>query len=103
MPDACGICAKRGDEILVDRIALAVDALLLRHFAFEPAALLGGVGEFAEAVGEFDAADIKLEALGNARIARRPRQRRQRGGVFVENGGAADAELRLDALAPARG
>ena len=65
---------------------------------FEAAALLGGVGEFAEAVGEFDAADIKLEALGNARIARRPRQRRLHGRIFVENGGAADAEIALDAL-----
>ncbi len=28
----------------------------------------------------------------------RPRQRRQRGGIFVENGGAADAEIGLDPL-----
>ena len=31
MPEAGGICAERGEKILVDRIALAVHALLLRH------------------------------------------------------------------------
>ena len=98
MPQACGICRQRGKKILVDRIALAVDALLLRHLAFEPAALLGRIGEFAKTVGELDAAGIKLEALGDARIGRRPRQRRLRGRVLVEDGGAADAEIALDAL-----
>ena len=37
---------------------------------FEAAALLDGVGEFAKTVGEFDAAGIELEALGDARIFR---------------------------------
>ena len=89
---------QRGKEIFVDRIALAIDALLLRHLAFEPAALLGGVGEFAKAVGEFHAAGIKLEALGDAPIRRRPRQRRQHGRVLVEDGRAADAEIAFDAF-----
>ena len=93
---------QRGEKILVDRIALAVDALFLRHLAFQPAALLVRVVEFAKTVGELDAADIKLEALGDARdllpSLGRARQRRQRGRILVENGGAADAEIALDAL-----
>ena len=43
----------------------------------EAPALLGGIGELAEAVGELDAAGIELEALGHARVVgRRPGQRR---------------------------
>ena len=69
MPEASRHCRKRGKKILVDRIALAVDALFLRHFALEPAALLGGVIEFAKAVGKLDAANVKLEPFRDARIA----------------------------------
>ncbi len=99
MPQASRHARQRCQKILVDRIVLAVDALLLRHLVFEPQALLDRVGEFAKTVGEFDAADVKLEALGDAWIARRPtRQRRLPGRVGLEDGGAADAELRLDAL-----
>ena len=58
---------ERGQEILVDRVALAIDALLLGHLGLEAAALLGRVGQLAEAVGELDAAGIELEALGHAR------------------------------------
>ena len=61
--------AQRGEEILVDRIALAVDALLLGHLGLEAAALFGGVGQLAEGVGQLDAAGIELEPLGDARIA----------------------------------
>ncbi len=57
------------EEILVKRIAIAVDALLLVHLRLEAAALLGCVGELAEAVRQLDAAAIELEALGNARVA----------------------------------
>ena len=90
---------QRRQKILVERIALAVDAFFLRHLAFEPAPLLGGVGELGEAVGEFDAADINLEAFGDARIfPRRARQRRLLGGIFVQNGRAPNAEIALDAL-----
>ena len=71
------MCGERGQKILVERIALAVDALLLVHVGGEAPALLGRVGQLGEAVGEFDAAGIELEALGEARIVRlRPRQRR---------------------------
>ena len=77
MPQAGGIARERGKKILVERIALAIDALLLGHLQLEAAALLDRIGQFAEAVGELDPAGIKLEALGNARIAGcRPRQRR---------------------------
>ena len=64
-PLAGGIARERGQKILVDRIALAVDALLLVHLGGEAAALLAGVGQFGEAVGELDAAGIELEALGD--------------------------------------
>ncbi len=65
---------------------------------FEPAALLGGIVQFAKTVGELDAAGIELETLGDARVTRRPRQRRLHRRIFVENGGAADAEMALDPL-----
>ena len=87
MPLAWGITAKRGEEILVERVALAVDPLLLRHLGLEPAALLGRVGEFAEGVGEFDPAGIELEALGKPRVVGgRARERRLDDRVFVEDG-----------------
>ena len=41
------------------------------HLVHEAAALFEGIDQFAEAVGEFHAADIKLEAFGHARIVRR--------------------------------
>src|SRR5215510_353082 len=59
---------KGAEKILVDRIALAVDALLLRHLVFEPLALLGNIDELAEAVRNLDPASIELEALGEPRI-----------------------------------
>ena len=90
---------KRRQEIFVERITLAVAALLLRHLALQPAALFGRVGELGKAVGEFDAAHKKLEAFGDARVRRRgPRQRRLPGRILIQNGGAANAELGLDAL-----
>src|SRR5262245_18286062 len=55
---------QRGQEVLVDRIAFPVDALLLRHLGLEPLALLYRVGQLAEAVGQLDTTDIELEALG---------------------------------------
>ena len=61
---------QRGKEILVDRVALAVEASARRDLRLEPAALLGRVGELAEGVGELDAAGKQLEALGKARIVR---------------------------------
>ena len=95
---------ERRQEILVERIALAVDALLLGHLALEAAALLGRIGQLAEAVGEFDAAGIELEALGDARIVpARPRQRRLERRIFVKDGRAADAEIAARSSRPARG
>src|ERR1043165_1752786 len=80
------------EEILIQRIALAVHALFFRHFALEAAPLLGGIGELAERVRDLDAADIELEALGNARIVRRrARERRLGHRTFVEHGRAPDA------------
>ena len=64
-PLASGMIGKRGEEVLVDRIALAIDRLLLVHVGGEAPALLGGVGQFAEGVGELDAAAIELEAFGD--------------------------------------
>ena len=61
---------QRGKEILVDRVALAVEASARRDLRLEPPSLLGGVGELAEGVGELDAAGKQLEALGEARIVR---------------------------------
>ena len=78
---------------------VAIEALLLGHVADEAAALLGGVGEFAEGVGELDAADIELEALGDARAPRAwaapapPRRSDSRRGWWP-----AEAEIRLDPL-----
>ena len=61
-----------------------MDALFLCHRRLEASALLGDVGEFAERIGEFHAAGIKLEALGDFVAARlRPRQRRQRQRVLI--------------------
>src|SRR6186713_2180490 len=44
---------KRGEEVLVYRIALAVDLFLLVHIGGEAAPLLIRICEFAKGVGEF--------------------------------------------------
>src|SRR5438132_14165973 len=41
-----------GEEVLVDRIGLAVELPLLRLVGDEPPALLGRIGQLAEGVGE---------------------------------------------------
>ena len=75
---------ERVQEILVHRIALAVDALLLRHRRGKARALLGDVGEFAKRIAEFHPAGIELEAFGHLVAAGfRPRQRRQRQRVLI--------------------
>ena len=61
---------ERGEKILVDRIAFAVNALLLVHLGDKAPALLVRVGQFGEAIGKLDAAGIELEALGDAPVAR---------------------------------
>jgi hypothetical protein len=91
-PSATPQVPQRCQEILVDRIALAMDALFLGHLRFEAAALFVGVGQLAEAVGKFHAANIKLEAFGHARIVRaRARQRRLVPRIAVEHRGPAQA------------
>ncbi len=69
MPARLRHMRERVEKILVDRIGLAIDALARRHLRFEAAALLCRVGQFAKAIGDFDAADIKFESLGETRIA----------------------------------
>ena len=86
-------------EVLVDRIAFAVDAGLLVHLDHEPAALLGRVGELAEGVGQLDAAGIELEPLGHARVGvLRAGQGGFRDRVFTQHRRAAFAQARLDLL-----
>ena len=56
-----------------------------------------GVGQFAEAVGELDAADVELEPLGAARIVRAGAGQRRLGGrIAVEDRRPAEPEMRLD-------
>src|SRR5271163_3495069 len=59
-----------GEEILVDRIGFAVERQLSRLVRRKAASLLGGIGQLAERVGEFEAAYVQLEALGKARVTR---------------------------------
>ena len=90
---------ERRQEILVDRISLAVERLLFGLIGEKSAALLLRVGQFAERIGEFEAADIKLEALAEPRVAGLwPRQGGERDGIVVKEGRRADAEMRLDAI-----
>ena len=96
-PLASGMCVQRGEKVFVDRIGLAVDALLDRHGLFEAPPLLVRVGQFAERVGELDAADVELETLRHAWVMRaKSRQRRLRGRILGEEGRPAEAEPRLD-------
>src|SRR3954454_15284312 len=92
---------ERAQEILVERVALAVDALLLVHLGRKAPALLVRVGELAEGVRELDPADVKLEALREPGIVgRAAREGGFRERVFVEDRRAPVAEPRLDALDP---
>src|SRR5664279_3580720 len=79
-----GHLTEAAKKILVDRIALAVDALLLGHRGLEARALLGGVGQLAERIGKLHPAGIKLEALGDL-VATWfcSRQRRQRQRILI--------------------
>src|SRR5687768_11871842 len=60
---------QRRDEIVVDRIALLVDAFLFDHFSGEPPSLLDRVLELAKAVRYLDTTDVDFEPFGHARIA----------------------------------
>src|ERR1043166_4107093 len=73
--------------------------LLLRHFGFEAAPLLGRIGQLAEPVREFHTAGVKLEPLGNAWVmGGRPRQRGLGDRIFIKYGRPADAEIWFDPL-----
>ena len=73
---------ERGEKVLIERVAFAVDAFLLRHFRGQPAALLHRIGELAEAVGKLDPADIELKPFYDARIVESAAGFEQ--GVYVE-------------------
>src|SRR6266446_8558607 len=88
-----------GEEIFVDRVGLAVERVLSRLVAGEPRALLGGIGQLAEGVGELEPADIDLEALGETGIVgAAARQCGHRERVVVEDGRRPEAEYGLDPL-----
>src|SRR5689334_2913420 len=90
---------ERRQEILVDGIGLAIAAALERLVGHEAPALRCGVGQLTEGIGELEAADIELEALGEPGIARlRAGERRHRDGVVIKKRRRAVAELGLDAL-----
>ncbi|TIQ53751.1 MAG: ABC transporter permease [Mesorhizobium sp.] len=75
----------------------AVFVFVLSIGNFVTPALLGGVGQLAEGVGQLDAAAIELEALGDPRVIRaRPGERCLRNRIAVENGGAPLPQRRLD-------
>ena len=80
----------------VDRIGIAIDPLPLVHLDLETALLLGGIGQFAEPVGELDAADIKLKTFGKAFVVLQAGECRLRRRIIDEKRGAAVAEAWLD-------
>ena len=75
-------CSRRhmgqgGQELLIQRIAFAMDALLFVHLRLKAGALFHRIGEFAKAVRQLHATGIKLEPFRQARIGGlRPGQRR---------------------------
>ena len=84
-------------EVAVDGIALAVDALFLRHLPFQSSALFDRVRQLTKGVGEFHAARIEFEALRHACVAGLgPRQRGKVCRVFREQRGATIADRGLD-------
>src|SRR5690606_32797290 len=86
-----------GEKIFVDWVAFAMDALLFSHFSFKAHPLFGGIGQFAKAIGEFDATGIDLKAFRNASISRHaPRQSRLAGRITVKNCYTTISQLRLD-------
>jgi len=88
-----------GQEILIQRIALAIALRLFVHRAAEAAALLVRIRQLAEPIGEFDAAGIDLEPFGHARIGRLdPRQRRLRSRIFEQQRQTVPAQMGFDVL-----
>ena len=90
---------ERIQEILIERIALAIGGLFHSHLRLEATALFGGVREFAKAVGEFDSAGVELEAFSEAKIVvQRAREGGFFGGVFAQQRQASLPQLRFDVL-----
>ena len=90
---------ERREEILIERPIGTGRRVAPRPIGLEARALLVGIGQLDEGIGQFDAADEQLEPLGDARIGRiAARQRGLRGGPVGEEGGMRAAELRLDPL-----
>jgi len=86
-PKANSFSGQGSKKILVQRIALTIDALLFHHFGVEAFALLGRIGEFAKAIGQLHTTGIKLEPLRKPGIGRLgPRQRRFDPGVIGKKG-----------------
>ena len=56
------------DIVGVEVHGLLVAGVLLRHLATEALGLILGVVELGKAVGEFAAADVELEAVGDEGI-----------------------------------
>lgn len=92
--------SQRGEKILIDGISLAVKPEFLCHVGLKAATLFGGIGQFAKGIGEFDTTDIKLEALGKARIIGAGAGEGGFGdGIAIENRRTTHAQMRLDPLA----
>jgi hypothetical protein len=90
---------QRGEEILIERIALAIDAFPLLHIRQEALALLACDGQFGKAVGEFDPACIELETFGDPWIVRlRSRKRRFRNRIFIKDRQPAKPEAWFDLI-----
>ena len=98
MPLAGGICASAA------RNPRRSDSARRRCALFPPSRPRGGaaarcIGEFAEAIGEFDAADIELETLGQPRIAGAGRaSAASQRGIFDRESWRARCRASLDPL-----
>jgi len=60
--------SERCEEILVDGIGRAENALLFLHGSHEPPPLFMRVAQFVESVSQFNPATVQFEALGNSWI-----------------------------------
>src|SRR5262249_56394030 len=85
------------EKIFIDRVALAMDPFFFRHGSLEAGTLLSHIGQLAKGVGELHATRIKLKAFCD-RIAVRfgSCERSQWQRVLIQDGGATDAEPRID-------
>ena len=87
------------EQVFIEGVAFAVDALLFVHFVFEAFALFDGVSQFAEAVREFHAQNIKFEAFSDTRVVRAgPCKGCFHARVLIQNCRRLKPETRFDAL-----